>query len=45
MPEDDRPIFLAAPRLDAPGFTVESYLARVLDDARRERETFWPEVK
>lgn len=42
MPEDDRPIFLAAPRLDAPGFTVGNYLARVLDDARRERETFWP---
>lgn len=42
MPEGDGPIFLAAPRLDAPGFTVESYLARVLEDARRERDTFWP---
>lgn len=45
MPDSDRPIFLAAPRLDAPGFTVESYLARVLEDARRERETFWPQEK
>lgn len=45
MPEDEHPIFMAAPRLDAPGFTVESYLARVLEDARRERRTFWPEVK
>lgn len=41
--EADRPIFMAAPRLDAPGFTHEIYLARVLADARRERETFWPE--
>jgi hypothetical protein len=45
MPEDEHPIFLAAPRLDAPGFTVESYLARVLEDARRERKTFWPQEK
>lgn len=45
QPEHDRPIFLAAPRLDAPGFTVESYLARVLADARRERELFWPEAE
>jgi len=43
--EADRPIFMAAPRLDAPGFTNEIYLARVLADARRERETFWPEGK
>lgn len=45
MPDSNRPIFLAAPRLDAPGFTVENYLARVLNDARRERETFWPQEK
>jgi hypothetical protein len=44
-PEDDRPIFLAAPRLDAPGFTIQSYLDRVLADARRERESFWPNAK
>ncbi len=43
--DDDRPIFLAAPRLDAPGFSVASYLARVLADARREREQFWPDAK
>jgi hypothetical protein len=42
MPEDDQPIFMAAPRVDAPGFTVENYLARVLADARRDREMFWP---
>ena len=45
LPEDDRPIFMAAPRLDARGFTLESYLARVLADARRKRDTFWPEPK
>ncbi len=44
-PEDDRPIFLAAPRLDAPGFTIQSYLDRVLADARGERESFWPSPK
>jgi hypothetical protein len=43
--EADRPIFLAAPRIDAPGFTNEGYLARVLADARRDRETFWPRGK
>jgi hypothetical protein len=42
--EDDSLIFMAAPRLDAPGFSLENYLARVLADARRERETFWPET-
>jgi len=36
---------VAAPRVDAPGFTNEIYLTRVLADARRERETFWPEGK
>jgi hypothetical protein len=45
LPEEDSPVFLAAPRLDAPGFSTESYLARVLADARRERDTFWPEAK
>jgi hypothetical protein len=45
LPKADRPIFLAAPRLDARGFTLESYLARVLADARRERNTFWPDNK
>lgn len=45
LPDDDQPIFLAAPRLDAPGFTNEIYLACVLADARRERESFWPEGK
>jgi hypothetical protein len=44
-PEDDRPIFLAAPRLDAPGFTIQGYLDRVLADARRERDSFWPDAK
>jgi hypothetical protein len=44
-PDEDQPIFLAAPRLDAPGFTHQIYLARVLADARREREKFWPETK
>ena len=40
--EADRPIFLAAPCLDAAGFTTEGYLARVLADAPEEREVFWP---
>jgi N-6 DNA methylase len=44
-PDEDQPIFLAAPRLDAPGFSHESYLARVLADARRERKKFWPDTK
>jgi hypothetical protein len=43
--EDERPIFLAAPRLDAPGFTLGNYLARVLADARRDREKFWSNSK
>jgi len=45
LPEEDEPVFLAAPRLDAPGFTTESYLARVLEDARHQRDTFWPDAK
>ena len=40
-----KPIFLAAPRLDAPGFSIAGYLARVLADAQRKRETFWPDPK
>jgi hypothetical protein len=44
-PDEDQPIFLAAPRLDAPGFTHENYLARVLADARRDRDKFWPDTK
>jgi hypothetical protein len=43
--EDDQPIFMAAPRLDAPGFSIESYLARVLEDARRDRQIMWPDLK
>jgi len=42
MPEDEHPIFLAAPRLDAPGFSIGSYLVRVLADAKRDAEDFWP---
>jgi hypothetical protein len=45
LPEEDVPVFLAAPRLDAPGFSTESYLARVLEDARLKRDTFWPDGK
>jgi hypothetical protein len=45
LPEDDQPIFLAAPRLDAPGFSLGSYLARVLEDARRDRLELWRELK
>jgi hypothetical protein len=43
--DEDRPIFLAAPRLDAPGFSLPSYLARVLADARRDREKYWFDAK
>ena len=45
MPEDEHPIFLAAPRLHAPGFSIESYLVRVLADAKRDAEEFWPKPK
>ena len=45
MPEENVPIFLTAPLLDFPGFSIESYLARVLADAQRQRETFWPDPK
>ena len=45
LPEENVPIFLAAPRLEAPAFSLESYLARVLADAQRQRDTFWPDPK
>ena len=45
LPDEDRPIFLAAPRLDAPGYTIASYLERVLADARRDREEFWSDAE
>jgi hypothetical protein len=45
LPEEDVPIFLAAPRLDAPGFSIAGYLTRVLADAQRQRDTFWPDPK
>jgi N-6 DNA Methylase len=45
MPEENVPIFLTAPLLDFPSFSIESYLARVLADAQRQRETFWPDPK
>ncbi len=45
LPQEDCPIFMAAPRLDVPGFSVESYLTRVLADAQRQRDTFWPDAK
>ena len=43
LPEEDDPIFMVAPRLDARGFSHASYLERVLADARRERDRFWPD--
>jgi hypothetical protein len=45
LPEENVPIFLTAPLLDFPGFSIEIYLARVLADAQRQRETFWPDPK
>ena len=45
LPDEDEPVFLAAPRLDAPGFSIESYLSRVLADAKRKRDTFWSAAK
>jgi hypothetical protein len=45
LPAEDSPIFLAAPRLDAPGFSIAGYLGRVLADAQRKRDTFWPDLK
>jgi N-6 DNA Methylase len=45
LPEEDSPVFMAAPRLDAPGFSIASYLARVLADAQHKRDTFWPDPK
>ena len=44
-PEGDVPIFLTAPLLDAPGYSMASYLACVLADAQRQRNRFWPEPK
>ena len=45
MPEENVPIFLTAPRVDMTGFGTESYLARVLADAQRKRDTFWPDPR
>ncbi len=45
MPGAESPVFMAAPRLDAPDWSLERYLACVLEDARREREEFWPNPK
>jgi len=45
LQDEDRPIFLAAPRLEAADFSLETYLTKVLEDARRERNTFWPELE
>ena len=45
MPEEDVPIFLTAPLLDFPGFSLESYLTCVLADAQRQRNKFWPDPK
>lgn len=45
LPDEEAPIFLAAPRVDAPGFTHEIYLNRVLADARHERDKFWPKAE
>ncbi len=44
FPEEDAPIFLTAPRLDAPGWSLESYLTSVLASAWRQREKFWPDL-
>ncbi len=45
LPQEDCPIFMVAPRLNAPGFSIQGYLARVLADAQRKRDTFWPDAK
>jgi hypothetical protein len=45
LPEEDSPVFLAAPRLNAPDFSIAGYLGRVLADATRKRDTFWPDPK
>ena len=45
LPEENIPMFLTAPLLDFPGFSLESYLARVLADAQCQRETFWPDPR
>lgn len=42
IPEDDTPIFLTAPRLDSPNWSLENYLNSVLASARRQRAEFWP---
>lgn len=45
LPEDDAPIFLTAPCLDSPNWSLENYLNSVLASARRQREKFWPGPK
>lgn len=45
LPEHDAPIFLTAPRLDSPNWSLENYLNSVLASARRQREQFWPGPK
>ncbi|MBE0540958.1 MAG: SAM-dependent DNA methyltransferase [Verrucomicrobia bacterium] len=42
LPEDDTPIFLTAPLLDSPNWSLENYLNSVLASARRQRAEFWP---
>jgi hypothetical protein len=45
LPGGDAPVFLAAPRLDAPDWSLERYLDRVLEDARKGRKEFWPHLE
>jgi hypothetical protein len=41
LPDKDREILMVAPRLDAPEWTLEMYLASVLNGARKRKKESW----
>ena len=41
LPDKDREVFMAGPRLDAPGWSLEIYLKSVLEGARKRKEESW----
>ena len=45
LPDTDRMIYLTAPRLDAPHWSLESYLESVLEGARSHRNDFQPDTQ
>ncbi len=45
LPDNGRMIFLAGPRLQAPGWSLESYLSFIRESVRQNRNKLWPEPK